>query len=175
MMALTIRTERLTLKPLGLDFLLTTHEYSSDIENTKFMVFLPNDSLEETANFLLDCEREWQKEQPSFYEFAIILGGTHIGAVSLYLNDERTEAEFGWIIGKAHWGKGYTLEAARAALDFAVSTLGIKEFIAHCDSENNASERVMQKLGMTLSERNGGRKNRSSDEERIELKYAMTV
>lgn len=172
---MTIQTERLTLKPLGLDYLLTAHEYSSDIENTKFMMFLPNDSLEETANFLLDCEREWQKEQPSYYEFAIILEGVHIGAVSLYLNDERTEAEFGWIINKAHWGKGYTLEAAKAALQFAVETLGIREFIAHCDSENAASERVMQKLGMSLAERNGGRKNHCSDEERIELKYAMTV
>lgn len=172
---MTLRTERLALRPLGLEHLMTAHEYSSDIENTKFMMFLPNDSLEETANFLLDCEREWQKEQPMFYEFAIILDGVHIGAVSLYLNDDRDEAEFGWIIGKAHWGRGYTLEAARAALDFAVNTLGIHQFIAHCDSENTASERVMQKLGMTLAERNGGRKNRSSDEERIELKYEMTV
>ena len=172
---MTIQTERLTLKPLGLDFLQTTHKYSSDIENTKFMMFLPNDSLEETANFLLDCEREWQKEQPSFYEFAVILEGVHIGAVSLYLNDERTEAEFGWIINKAHWGKGFSTEAARGVFDFAVNALGLRKFIAHCDSENTASARIMQKLGMTLAERNGGRKNRCSDEERIELKYEMTV
>lgn len=172
---MTIQTKRLTLRPLGPEYLMTAHEYSSDIENTRLMCFLPNDSLEETAAFLLDCEREWQKEKPMFYEFAIILDGMHIGAVGLYYNDERTELELGWIINKAHWSKGYTAEAARSAIDFAVNTLGIHNFIAHCDSENRASARVMEKLGMTFAESSGGRKNRSSDEERTELKYEMTI
>lgn len=31
---LTIKTERLTLKPLGMKYLETVHEYASDLENT---------------------------------------------------------------------------------------------------------------------------------------------
>lgn len=50
---------------------------------------------------------------------------------------------------------------------------GPSRFIAHCDSENTASRRVMEKLGMSLREISHGRKNRSSDEERDECLYEL--
>lgn len=56
---LTIKTERLTLKPLGMKYLETVHEYASDLENTKYMLFLPNESIEETKEFLQMADKEW--------------------------------------------------------------------------------------------------------------------
>jgi hypothetical protein len=44
-----IKTERLTLTPLGLRFLDSTHEYASNPEITKYMIHLPNEILEETV------------------------------------------------------------------------------------------------------------------------------
>lgn len=89
-----IKTQRLILKPLGTKYLHSTHRYSSDLENCRLMVFLPYDSLEETEQFLLNAEAEWQKECPDFYEFAIILKDVHIGAISLYILDDGCTAEF---------------------------------------------------------------------------------
>ena len=66
---------------------------------------------------------------------------------------------------------GYASEAAAALLSFAEKELGIKHFTAHCDTENTASRRVMEKLGMKLSDEHGGRKNRLSDEERREYLF----
>ena len=37
-----VHTERLLLVPLGPQYLISTHEYASDYENTKYMVNLPN-------------------------------------------------------------------------------------------------------------------------------------
>ena len=90
-----IKTERLTLVPMGMEFLETTHEYATDAENTRFMTMLPNESIEETISFLKGTEAEWKKEAPSFYEFAILLDGKHIGAISIYLNEDRSVGEFG--------------------------------------------------------------------------------
>ena len=42
---ITIHTERLTLKPLGIQYLETVHEYASDPENTKYMMYLPNETV----------------------------------------------------------------------------------------------------------------------------------
>lgn len=170
-----ITTERLILRPHGPKYLESTHKYAADYENTKYMMALPSDSLEATKEFLIGCENEWQKEKPSFYEFAIIKDEIHIGAVSIYLNDTYDTANIGWILDSNYHGFGYASEAALALVKYAYEDLGINHFIAFCDSENLASEAVMKKIGMTRVSLSGGRKNKSSDEERKEYMYEMSI
>ncbi|MBQ9196852.1 MAG: GNAT family N-acetyltransferase [Clostridia bacterium] len=168
-----IITERLRLAPLNEQYLQTAFAYGGDPKNTKYMVFLPFLSLEETREFLRACEQEWEKTQPTAYEFAVLLNGVHIGGVSLYLNEARDTGELGWILHPEHQGRGYAAEATRALMDFAVTRLSVQRFEAHCDTKNLPSRRVMEKLGMRLISRTGGRKNRGSDEERQEYLYAL--
>ena len=164
---------KITLEPLGLKHLKTVHEYASDLENTRYMVHLPNETVEETKAFLEQKEAEWQKEVPGSYEFAVLLGDVHIGAVCAYLNENRTEAEIGWIINKKYWRKGYAVEAAKLLLEFCKKKLNIHRFIAVCDTENIGSYRVMEKLGMKRASVRDGRKNRASEELSREYKYEM--
>jgi len=170
-----ITTERLILEPLSLKHLETTHRFGSDPGNTRYMMFLPFENIEETEQFITEAAEEMKKPQPAFYRMAVIHDGTHIGTVNLYLNEERTSAEFGWIIDKRFHGQGFATEAASAFLDYAVNTLGIRSFSAHCDTENTSSRRVMEKLGMDLKSEHGGRKNRLSDEERREYLFELTI
>ena len=170
-----IKTERLVLKPMCREYLDTTHEYASDRENCRYMVFLPNDSIEDTLGYLEGAEREFAKAEPSFYEMAVFRGGEHIGAVSLYLNEDMTEGEFGWTLNRKYHGNGYAAEAARGLMEFAEKTLGIKRFIATCDTENTPSRRVMEKLGMKLREERGGRRNKISPEERREYLFELCL
>ncbi|MBP3618918.1 MAG: GNAT family N-acetyltransferase [Lachnospiraceae bacterium] len=164
---------RLTLEPLGLKHLGTVHEYASDLENTRYMVHLPNETIEETRAFLERKEAEWKKEVPESYEFAVLLGEVHIGAVCAYLNEERTEAEIGWIINKNYWRKGYAVEAAKLLLDFCKKEINIHKFTAVCDTENVGSYRVMEKLGMKRVCVRDGRKNRASEAFSKEYQYEM--
>ena len=137
-----INTERLILKPLGIEYLESVHEYSSDLENTRYMINLPNETLEETRDFLQKAENEWQCDTPSFYEFAIIYQDQQVGAVSICLEDE-SSGELGWILNKKYWRQGIAYEAASALMDYAVRELGIRHFISHCDSENAGSYRFL--------------------------------
>lgn len=171
---ITINTKRLVLKPLGMKYIESVHEYSSDIENTKYMLHLPNNNIEETKEFLQRSDAEWKSAAPSFYEFAIIYQDKHIGAASIYLEDGLS-GELGWIINKKYHKQGFAFEAARALMDFSINELKIKHFIAHCDAENIPSYKVMEKLGMSRTGTYGGRKNRLSDEERTEYQYEFTV
>lgn len=168
-----IHTDRLELKPLCMDYLYSTHEYASDPENTKYMLFLPNESIEETKEYLEGAEKEFKKEYPSFYEMAVFYNGIHIGAVSLYLNDDRSSAEFGWMINKRYHGQGFATEAAKALLDYGRHNIGIKHFIAHCDTENVSSKRVMEKLGMKCTGEFGGRRTKNFAEERREYLFEL--
>lgn len=73
-----LTTKRLLLRPLGVADLKTVHQYSSDRENTKYMMFLPRETETETKQFLLSAEAEWKKENPKFFEFAIVLNKAQI-------------------------------------------------------------------------------------------------
>ena len=169
-----IKTERLTLRPACAGYLETTHKYASDLENTRYMMFLPYKSLEETRCALQEAEAQWRLAAPQRCEFVVLKDGTHIGGMTLYFLNDRAEGELGWVLNKRYWGRGYVVEAALALMDYARKEWGMRRIIACCDSENQASRRVMEKLGMRHVD-TGTRKNRSSDEERVELVYEIML
>ncbi len=56
--------------------------------------------------------------------------------------------EIGWRLAREHWGCGYATEAARAALHFGFSTVGLVEVVSFTSAANQRSRRVMERLGM---------------------------
>lgn len=168
-----LSTPRLTLRPAKASLAASTYAYAGDLENTRFMMYLPDADIEETALHLREAEEQWRMEAPERYEFAIFLGESHIGGITLYMMEKRTEAELGWVLHKVHWRKGYVTEAALAVMDFARS-MGVRRIFACCDSENVASYKTMEKLGMRLVKDDGVRTNRSmGDEQRVEWTYEI--
>ncbi len=167
-----IVTERLVLAPLGVDYLDSVNEYALDYENTKYMCHFPKRTTDETLSFLQDVELEWKKDSPSYYEFAILYDNNHIGSVSIYF--EAGVGELGWIIKRKHWGNGFATEAAKGLVEY-FSKQGCRCFVAHCDTANVASFKVMEKLGMTRTGKSGGRKNRAASEESFEYRYELAL
>lgn len=170
-----IKTERLVLRPLDISDLETVHIYASDKENTVYMCYLPNSTIEETKNFLNNVTREWKKEYPSYYEFAIVYDNIQIGAISIYLDAKREIGELGWILNKRYWHQGIAFEAAVAIKGFAISTLKLQKIIAYCDYRNTASYRLMRKIGMTLESDKGTRIYSKNAETAQELIYLLIV
>ena len=163
-----LHTPRLTLRPVTLADLSTTYAYTGDLENTRFMMFLPDEDEAETAMHLVQAEEQWRMAAPERYEFAVCLEGKHIGGVTLYMQEDCTEAELGWVLHRDYWRQGYITEAANAVIELARS-MGVKRIFACCDSENAASYRTMLKLGMQLCMDDGVRTNRSmGEEQRVE-------
>jgi ribosomal-protein-alanine N-acetyltransferase len=56
--------------------------------------------------------------------------------------------EVGWRLGRAHWGRGYATEAARAALDHGFGPAGLREIVSFTVPANRRSRAVMERLGM---------------------------
>ena len=170
-----LKTQRLLLRPLVSDDWKAVHEYASDVENTRYMTFLPNDTEEETRDFVAWAAGEWQKEKPETCEFAILLQGKLIGACSVAISEDRREGEMGWILNKRYWGQGYMTEAALAVRNFAIRELGLMRLIATCDSRNQASWRVMEKLSFRLEKEYEGRVYPKTGEKACERLYSLTV
>ena len=73
--------------------------------------------------------------------------GEFAGAVALNHPTEYPETELGWILFEPFEGKGYALEAASLARDFAFQVLGLKTFVSYIDPDNIRSIRLAQRLG----------------------------
>lgn len=190
-----LKTARLEIVPQSLKFLESTHEYAGDEETNRYMLYLPSDTIEDTKKFLLAAEAEWNcdveidspcfmekasvsgRENQKNFECAVLCGGRHIGGVNIYIVDEGQKiAELGWCLNKKAQGHGYAFEAAEALVNWAKEVLGVKCFIAHCDSENIPSWKTMEKLGMRRVSCTGGRFNKSTpNEERKEFMYEMKI
>jgi RimJ/RimL family protein N-acetyltransferase len=56
--------------------------------------------------------------------------------------------EVGWRLARAHWGKGYATEGARAALRFGFERRGLTEIVSFTAEVNRRSRAVMERLGM---------------------------
>jgi RimJ/RimL family protein N-acetyltransferase len=59
--------------------------------------------------------------------------------------------EIGWRLDADHWGRGLATEGAQAVLNYAFTTLALKEVVSFTTAANLRSIRVMEKLGMTRS------------------------
>ncbi len=59
-------------------------------------------------------------------------------------------ADVGYLVDRRHWGNGYATAAARAIVEWALSTPSIRRVWATCDTENVASARVLEKAGLQL-------------------------
>jgi RimJ/RimL family protein N-acetyltransferase len=74
--------------------------------------------------------------------------GEMIGNCALHHFVEASRrCELGYAVGSAHWGKGYVSEALRALLAYGFVTLDLNRVEADIDPRNDASARVLEKLG----------------------------
>ena len=72
-----------------------------------------------------------------------------IGCASLMGTPLDTDsAEIGYFIRREFWGRGMTLEASRALIDWGFSKLALHRVWGKCDTLNPGSARVLEKLGM---------------------------
>lgn len=146
-----IRTERLSLRPFSRGDVDAVHAYRrrEDVARYLFDTTLSRD----------DCALAVQQRIGQVALAAegdkIILGvelnsiTALIGEVSLiWRSSEARQGEVGWIFDPGYHGHGYATEAANAMLDLAFGPGDMHRVAARCDVRNDASWRLMERLGM---------------------------
>jgi len=95
--------------------------------------------------------------------------GQVVGFVGLVHPGGQVEAEVKYAFAREHWGRGLATEAVRAILDAAWTRFALPEVIATVAPDNLASQRVLAKAGMRLSEA------RANEDGSRTLVYACTL
>ncbi|MGW7579230.1 GNAT family N-acetyltransferase [Streptomyces sp. NPDC054765] len=82
------------------------------------------------------------------WSWGIAATGEMIGLISLRRRTP-TMGTLSYILREDIWGNGYATEAAKHAVDFAVTTAGLERLEAMHHPDNPASGRVLAKAGFT--------------------------
>ena len=146
-----VRTERLSLRPATLDDVEATWQFRR---------------LEPVSRWLTRAvrtieEHRTQFEDPEWLAKTIVIerDGVVIGDLMLAVRDawaqaevasqaQGVQAELGWVLDPAHTGHGYATEAVQALLRICFEDLGLRRVAADCFAGNEASWRLMERVGM---------------------------
>jgi RimJ/RimL family protein N-acetyltransferase len=147
-LALPIGTARLSLRDFAQSDFDAIYAYSSDPRVTKYLFFGPRDEAG-TADYLEELLASQEEVPRTRFELAVqeIGSGRVIGACDLSLI-ERNVVDLGYMLGVPDWGKGYATEIALALVDAAFFDLRADRIISTVDVNNQASMRVLEKIGM---------------------------
>ena len=147
----TLTTERLILRPMRTSDAWDMFEYACREDLTEFLLWSPHPSVSYTRDYLAYIERRYAA--CDFFDWAITLadGGKMIGTVGFTkIDTAHNRAEIGYVLNPDYHGSGLGFEAAKKIVDFGFSVLELHRIEARFMLGNDASLRVMQKLGMTF-------------------------
>jgi ribosomal-protein-alanine N-acetyltransferase len=75
---------------------------------------------------------------------------TPVGTCLLFRYDEgSSRVELGYVLGRAHWGRGYMREALDSLLAHAFHGMGVRKVEAEVNPVNAASVRILENIGFT--------------------------
>lgn len=111
-------------------------------------------SRERTKLFFDSIQREFADCDYGLYAAEEKATGLFMGYIGFHRAEFAVDfcpcIEIGWRLDKAFWNKGYATEGAKSCLEYGFSSLGFDKVYSFTATVNLPSERVMQKIGMTL-------------------------
>jgi RimJ/RimL family protein N-acetyltransferase len=144
-----LETDRLVLRRLS-------------IEDAEFILALLNEPsfvqfIGDKGVRTMDDAREYILQGPicSYERFGFGLylttlkeSGVPIGICGLLKRESLGDVDVGFAFLPQFWSKGYALESASAVMAYGRSRFGLKRIVAVTDPDNQASIRVLEKLGL---------------------------
>ncbi len=126
--------------------------------NKKVCKFLPSIiSKEESKEMIKRIIDHFDKYGFGFFAVQLKANNKFIGFIGIARVDyfeppfkslESPPIEIAWRLDEQYWNQGLATEGAKAVLDFAFKKLKLKEIVSFTTTNNLASKKVMEKIGM---------------------------
>src|SRR2546423_14145638 len=143
----TLDTPRLRLRPFTLDDAPSLLQICSDREVAATTLTLPHPyELKHATEWIPKHAVEFDAGEAMTLATTLRGGasdGLLVGNISLRIHKAHQNAEMGYLVGKAYWGRGYCTEAARAAVGYGLAPPGPPRPLARHLARNPAAGRGM--------------------------------
>jgi ribosomal-protein-alanine N-acetyltransferase len=149
----TITTSRLILRPFAEADVIAMHDILS---GTDVLRYFPNPeppSLQRVEQIITNQLSHWDQFSYGLWAITSHLTGQLMGRCGLQHLPDTNEVEIDFILDRQFWGQGFATEAGQAALKYGFETMGFSLIIGIAHVENQASQRVLEKLGLVLNSR----------------------
>ncbi len=145
----SLSTERLLLRPFLHPDSATLYHVLNHPDVWRYFPRTAVPTLEQTSTYIKGQFEHWDEYGLGHWALED-KNQTLLGWCGLQFLPDTNETEVAYCLGKAHWGKGYATEAARASLEYGIFTLEKKEIIGLTHIDNRASQNVLLKIGLSF-------------------------
>jgi ribosomal-protein-alanine N-acetyltransferase len=143
-----LQTSRLTLRPLRAEDTENLHALFSDVEVMAYWDWEAFEDITLTASYLQGQLDAMAKERACHWAMLRNEDNVFVGCCDLSEIDRaHHRAEIGFMVGRAYWGDGYTLEAMHAVIDHAAVSLRLRRLSARTHLGNVRSVKLLERLG----------------------------
>lgn len=155
-----VRTARLLLRDFVEADYTAIYVLSQEPAVTRYQTWLHLATIADARRWVHDVIYHNRLQPRQAYNLAIVEEQQVIGWIGWGRPDDPAlgDYSFGYALHPVAWGQGYMTEALRAACDVMFNALDADRIVGECASSNQASARVMEKVGMqvvhTWQERN---------------------
>jgi RimJ/RimL family protein N-acetyltransferase len=143
-----IETSRLVLRPFREDDLDAWASICSEPEVMRHasMAGAPL-TREQSGVWLRSMQDHWRIHGYGMWAAEEKETGCLIGRAGLQYPPGFPGTEVAWMLGTAHWGRGYAAEGARASVEYGFLRVGLVRLISLIFPENARSIRLAERLG----------------------------
>ena len=152
-----IETERLILRNILPTDLEGMFELDSDPEVHRYLGNKPFKSKRQSEEIINSMIKQY--EDFGIGRWAMIdkqtdefMGWSGLKLKTITLNGHTNFYDIGYRIIRRFWGKGYATESSIAALDYGFNTLNLKTIYGITEKGNDASHKVLLKIGLKYIE-----------------------
>jgi ribosomal-protein-alanine N-acetyltransferase len=153
MMPPTLTTPRLTLRPFTTNDVEAMHHILNQEGVLRYFPSTDPPGRDRVERMILRLLSHWEERGYGLWAVASREDGTLLGRCGLQYLPDTEEVEVDFILGRPFWGQGYATEAGQASLRYGFEELELERIVGIAHVENHASQRVLEKLGMHLVER----------------------
>jgi len=126
------------------------------VQEPNIFQYFPNKTawaMEKVERYIHHQLHHWGKFGYGHWAVTLAESGQLMGWCGLEFLPDTNETEVGYLLSGTFWGKGYATEAASASVQFGKDKIGLQEIIGLTDPLNIASQRVLEKSGLTFTQR----------------------
>jgi RimJ/RimL family protein N-acetyltransferase len=148
---LPLETHRLILRKMQPPDAQDLFELNKDPDVLLYTGDKPFASIDEAKNFI---EKYYDNHEDGYGRLSVFLkeNNKYIGWCGLKYHKDENQTEVGYRLKKQFWNRGFATEAALACLHHGFTTLNLPIIYGRVMKENDASIRVLEKIGLNYFE-----------------------
>jgi RimJ/RimL family protein N-acetyltransferase len=152
-----VTTPRLHLRPASAVDVDTLTTLNAEPGVRRFLFDDQQWSREQNVELVVASQAQYEAEGTGLFVVTMRATGVPIGWVAYWYFHEPPALELGYALSEGYWRQGIATEASLALMTYGADRLGMTSFRASTDAPNDASIRVLERLGFTCVRRGPGR------------------